>query len=134
MMSRSDYTEEPDDQWALIRWRGAVESAIRGKRGQEFLKDLLKSLDDFPEKALIAEELENDGSYCAPGVLGKSRNMDLSAIDPEDYDGVAKQFGIAPALVREIVFINDDEFSYQGMSNEQRFIAVRDWVKSQIKD
>lgn len=33
-MSRCGYSDDYD-QWALIRWRGAVESAIRGKRGQD---------------------------------------------------------------------------------------------------
>jgi hypothetical protein len=34
-MSRSGYSDDidsADDQWALIRWRGAVKSAIRGAR------------------------------------------------------------------------------------------------------
>ena len=34
-MSRSGYTDECDG-WELVRWRGAVNSAIRGKRGQAF--------------------------------------------------------------------------------------------------
>lgn len=32
-MSRSGYSEDLD-MWDLIRWRGAVKSALRGKRGQ----------------------------------------------------------------------------------------------------
>jgi len=35
-MSRSGYVDNGDiEQWDLIRWRGAVASAIRGKRGEE---------------------------------------------------------------------------------------------------
>lgn len=41
-MSRSGYTDE-DDIWAMIRWRGAVTSAIRGKRGQQALREWVAS-------------------------------------------------------------------------------------------
>lgn len=60
-MSRSGYTEDCDDNWQLIRWRGAVASAIRGKRGQAFLRELLAALDAMPEKRLIADALVFDG-------------------------------------------------------------------------
>jgi hypothetical protein len=46
---------------ACIRWQGVVKSAIRGKKGQAFLKELLSALDAMPEKKLIAEELELKG-------------------------------------------------------------------------
>ena len=38
-MNRSGYTEEGDN-WSVVRWRGAVKAAIRGKRGQAFLREL----------------------------------------------------------------------------------------------
>lgn len=60
-MSRSGYTEDCEDDWALIRWRGAVNSAIRGKRGQAFLREMLAALDVMPEKRLIAGNLVFDG-------------------------------------------------------------------------
>jgi len=47
-MSRSGYSDDCDDQWSLICWRGAVKSAIRGKRGQAFLKEMLAALDALP--------------------------------------------------------------------------------------
>jgi hypothetical protein len=56
-MSRSGYTEECEDNWQTIRWRGAVKSAIRGKRGQAFLREMLAALDAMPEKRLIAGDL-----------------------------------------------------------------------------
>lgn len=55
-MSRSGYTEDCDG-WDLIRWRGAVASAIRGKRGQAFLREALAALDAMPEKQLISHDL-----------------------------------------------------------------------------
>lgn len=45
----------------MIRWRGAVASAIRGKRGQAFLREMLAALDAMPEKRLIAGSLVFDG-------------------------------------------------------------------------
>ena len=48
-MSRSGYTDDYDDgyEWANIRWRGAVKSAIRGKRGQATLKAILDAMAVF---------------------------------------------------------------------------------------
>jgi hypothetical protein len=37
-MSRSGYSDDLEN-WSLIRWRGAVASAIRGRRGQAFLRE-----------------------------------------------------------------------------------------------
>lgn len=109
-MSRSGYTDDicDDGNWALIRWRGAVNAAIKGKRGQAMLRELRDALDAMPDKRLIANELESNGDYCALGALGAKRGVELHALDPDDYDAVAKTFGIAPALAREIVSENDD--------------------------
>jgi len=41
-MSRSGYSDDCD-VWALIRWRGAVKSAIRGARGQAMLRELIQA-------------------------------------------------------------------------------------------
>ena len=40
-MSRSGYSEDVDDNWDHIRWRGQVASAIKGKRGQRMLREML---------------------------------------------------------------------------------------------
>ncbi len=131
-MSRSGY-HDIDDGWELIKWRGMVASAIRGKRGQKLLRDLLTALDTMPEKLLIAEELEDQyGDHCALGVLGKSRGFDLASIDPEDYSQVATAFGIAECLAQEIVYMND-EYRARGETPEQRWTRMRAWVAAQIK-
>lgn len=132
-MSRSGYSEDFDDNWMLIIWRGAVASAINGKRGQAFLKDLLNAMDAMPEKKLIADELECEGAVCAIGALGRSRGLDMSKLDPEDIDTVAAAFGISGALAKETVWMNDDGGSYKETS-EQRFERMRSWVASQIKE
>lgn len=157
-MSRSGYSEDCDG-WALIRWRGAVNSAIKGARGQAFLRELAAALDAMPDKRLIADELETaDGEFCTIGVLGAARGVDMSKIDPEDREAVAAAFNIAPALAAEIVFENDEglypydfvtvevcgplrRFEQRTRSlsvpksrlEEQRWHRMRQWVESHIK-
>ena len=147
-MSRSGYGDCDGDDLALGRWRGVVASAIRGKRGQAFLREMLAALDAMPIKRLVAEELvEQSGEVCAIGAVGKARGVDMSRIDPDDYDRVAATFGIAAPLAQEIVWMNDDAFSgYDYVKNpetgeydkfpitpEIRWQKMREWVSSQIK-
>ena len=140
-MSRSVYDEDGHgDNWATICWRGAVKKAIKGKRGQDFLKEMLVALDALSNHALIANELEDHGAYCAIGAVGKARNLDMSEIDPEEHKQVAKAFSIAPALASEIMYMNDEVVSWiynaDGTrlreSSEQRFVRMRKWVLDQI--
>jgi hypothetical protein len=145
-MSRSGYSDDCDDDWSLIRWRGAVASAIRGKRGQAFLRELLNALDALPEKKLIAHRLERNGSYCALGAIGAARGLDLKALDapydcaPEDVEYIeevdhgkfVETFGVAGALLREIQYMND-EAPWAHESPEARWARVRAWVVEQLK-
>jgi hypothetical protein len=129
-MSRSDYVND-NDGLARGRWRAQVRSSIRGKRGQKLLTDLLRALDQMPEKKLIANELEtSNGELCALGVLGKARGLDMNNVDPERYEDVALLFGITEQLTRQIVFMND-EF-YDRDTPEQRYEKMRAWVRKQI--
>src|SRR5689334_19107368 len=107
-MSRSGYHEDHDDILQYGRWRAQVASAIRGKRGQAFLKEALAALDAMPDKRLIAGALVEDGEVCAIGAVGKARNIDMSGLDPEDGDGLAGVFDIARPLALEIVYMNDE--------------------------
>jgi len=132
-MSRSGYSDGCDG-WDLIRWRGAVASAIKGQRGQAFLRELLAALDALPEKRLISDALIEDGEVCAIGSVGLKRGIDMTQLDVENPDQLAKAFGIAPALVQEIEFMNDDDFSYQETTPEKRFEQMRNWVARQIKN
>lgn len=134
-MSRSGYYDDCDDNWAHIRWRGQVASAMRGKRGQAFLREILAAMDAMPVKRLITGELEIDGEVCAIGAAGRARGMDMSKIDPEDYDSVAGKFGIAAPLAQEIVFMNDENFdSYWCKTPEERFQKMRAWIVKNLKD
>lgn len=139
-MSRSGYSDDCDN---LALWRGAVDAAIHGKRGQALLRDLRDALDAMPVKRLIAGELVEDGEYCALGVLGAKRGMDMEHIDPDDSERVGKMFNIARAMAAEIVYVNDEEgaqyadvagvWRYVPESPEIRWARVRKWVDEQIK-
>lgn len=129
-MSRSGYSDDCQD-WALICWRGAVASAIRGNRGQAFLEEMLHAMATLPERKLISHDLEAGGSVCALGAVGKARGIDMKDLDPEDRDQIAKVFGIAPALAAEIVYMND-EANWRIETPEQRFERMRAWIEEQL--
>lgn len=131
-MSRSGYNDDCDD-WAIIRWRGAVASAISGARGQAMLRELLEALDAMPEKRLIAHDIVCSDGVCALGALGRKRGLDLSPLDPEDTATLASRLGVAEALVREVVFMND-EAMFTPETPDARWRRMRGWVAAQIKE
>ena len=161
-MSRSGYSDDCEN-WELIKWRGQVASATRGKRGQKLLREMLAALDAMPVKRLVAEELVNEGEVCALGALGQARGVKMEDLDPEDYEAVADRFDIAHQLAQEIVYENDEgvaEYDYidveicgpmrpwppdygrhrQTVSVRvedmpaRRWKHMRDWVAKQIKE
>ena len=158
-MSRSGYIDDCYDPLELGRWRGRVASAIRGKRGQQLLRDALAALDAMPDKRLVknflifdgygdpysdavivgADELADSfgnpmpqGGVCLLGAVGRHRNIDMSNLDPEDSESVAGAFDIADPLAREIVFMNDEAGLFRE-SPEARWQRMRDWVVAHIK-
>lgn len=151
-MSRCGYDDDlcSENQIMYINWRGAVTSAIRGRRGQAFLRELLEQMDAMPIKRLIKDDLvapdrhhlsishwgmyevEHEG-LCALGVVGKSRGIDMTRIDPEDMDSIHAPFDIANAMAREIEFINDDCGRHRE-TPEERFDRVRKWVIKNIRN
>ncbi|MEJ2800597.1 hypothetical protein WAE61_01860 [Comamonadaceae bacterium PP-2] len=112
-MSRSGYTDDPEN---LALWRGAVNRAIQGKRGQAFLRELAAAMDAMPQKTLADSSFQTaDGEFCTLGTVGAARGLDMSGLvdldDDEAYcdtDAVGKLFGIAPAMAAEIMFLNDE--------------------------
>lgn len=130
-MSRSGYN---DDCWGIemICWRGAVASAMRGKRGQSFLQEMLEAMAKLPERKLIESDLERDGSVCALGAVGRARGIDMAGIASDDRDVVANLFGIAPALAAEIVYMNDEAYWRGVETPEARFERMRRWIESEL--
>lgn len=131
-MSRSGLSDDCDDPWGFICFRGAVASAIRGRRGQAFLSELAAALDAMPVKELIAGELEADGCVCAIGSVGKARGIPMADIDPYDAERLAKTFDISEALVRELAYTNDECGRVDG-ADAERWKHVRGWVARRIK-
>lgn len=137
-MSRSGYSDDWDgDEWQTIMAMGAVASAVRGKRGQKFFRDLVEALDAMPARRLITDDLIREDStgfenVCALGALGKRRGVDLKPLDPENAHQVAAAFDISPTLAREVVHEND-EGAWSRETPEQRWTRVRAWAASKIK-
>ena len=134
-MSRSGYSDSCEG-WALIRWRGAVNAAIRGKRGQAALQEIAQALDALPEKRLAANSLATaEGDFCTLGALGRARGMDMSSIDADDREAVANAFGIAEAMAAEIMYMNDENPFFYGSSpdaGEKRWHYMRKWVADHL--
>lgn len=129
-MGRHGYSDdlEPLD---LGRWRGQVASAIRGKRGQAFLRALVSALDAMPRKELAEGKLvAEDGSVCALGCLGLAKGYGMRGVETEDYDKLGELFDIAPQLAQEVMYVND-EGGFRGFP-EERWKTVRDWAARQI--
>lgn len=141
-MSRSGYSDDCTG-WDLICWRGAVASALRGKRGQSFLIELRDALEAMPVKRLVADTLEAEGEFCTLGVLGAKRGLDMAPIDAHCRESVSRAFDIAEALAAEIVFENDERLgqfeNVDGVSKyveetpEKRWSRMHRWVLSNIK-
>lgn len=135
-MSRSDYSDDCCG-WDLICWRGAVKSALKGKRGQAALREIASALDAMPVKALSADSLVSpDGQFCTLGALGAYRGMSMADLDPYDHEGVAERFDIANAMVREIVYENDECSPYLPYPHKEtpaaRWKRMREWVEDNI--
>jgi hypothetical protein len=131
--NRSGYTDDVDN-WAALKWRGAVTSAIRGRRGQAFLREMLEALDKLPSRRLINREMESvEGEVCALGALGRQRGLDLVTLDPRDSREVAATFNVALALACEIMYVNDEDVGYwREETPEARWQRVRNWIAGQI--
>lgn len=139
-MSRSGYgdCDSGDNYWGYICWRGQVESAIRGKRGQAFFRDLVAALDAIPGKRLIQGSLNKDGEVCAIGAACSKRGIDptpFKAKEDDDYstdnhEALAAQLGIAHQLVQEVEHENDADWRE---TPEDRWKRIREWAGSKIK-
>lgn len=141
-MSRSNYSDDDDDSWDIIRWRGAVNSAIYGKRGQKFLRHLAGLLDAMPEKVLCSNEfIDEHGRVCALGLplreIGITDRALLAGVLNDCYEGdtgfLQGKLNIADALIREIMWVNDQYYYSGARPNEvRRWQVVRSWVERNL--
>ncbi len=128
---RSGYSDEID-QKDLAMWRGRVASAMRGKRGQQLLRDCLAALDEMPEKRLVADQLVDGNDVCLLGAGGRKRGIaDIDKIDPEEHDILAGKFNVASCLIQEIEHVNDEDWT-RNETPEHRFERMRRWLIENI--
>lgn len=128
-MSRSGYSDEGD---YLELYRYTVERSITGKRGQAFLRELAKGMDEMTEKRLIADELVTaTGEVCAIGVVCKARGLNTADVDFHDADAVGKLVGISRAMAAEIEYENDE--ARQDETPEKRWVRMRKWVDNNLE-
>lgn len=129
-MSRSGYSEDCDN---IGLWRGAVERAIRGKRGQAFLREMAAALDAMPVKELVAGEIVRDSEHvCAIGSVALARGLDVTELNIYCGESVGEAFGVASALALEIAYENDEAGPWRGETDAERWTRMRAWVDDQI--
>lgn len=111
-MSRSGlYEDDGENTLAYGRWRRALTSALRGNKGQAFLRELAAALDAMPVKELVSGELQSaDGCHCTLGVIGHQRGLDMAAMDVDDYGGIADALKVNAKIAQEIMWENDETF------------------------
>lgn len=91
------------------------------------------ALDLMHKKRLIPNKLiTKTGEVCALGAVGRLKGLNMSKVDPEDRDQVAKLFDIAPALAAEIAYKNDQNHGYINETPEEKWSRVRKWVDENI--
>jgi hypothetical protein len=136
-MSRSGYSDNCEN---IGLWRGAVDRAIAGKRGQAFLREMAAALDAMPVKELIADDIVRDDKHvCALGSVALARRMSVSGFDVTDAAYVGQEFGIARALAAEIAYENDErgdrwrDGKWVDETPAARWTRMRRWVEEQIR-
>ena len=130
-MSRSGYT---DDAPHLELYRANVRRTIHSKRGQQFLAELLATLDAMPEKVLIDRELmDAGGAVCAIGAVCKARGMDVSRVDYDNPEAVGNVVGISRIMAAEIEYENDEgNWRERYETPEQRWERMRKWAEDHL--
>jgi len=138
-VSRSGYNEYDDgDDNAITLYRGRVGNAIKGERGQAFLRELVAALDAMPVKELAADVLVADGQCCAIGAVAIARGYDPATLPThdaicDDAEPLANIMGISETLTREIMFWNDDDRYRSAVTDATRWTRMRRWAVENLR-
>jgi hypothetical protein len=136
-MTRLYYYDDDLDYFQEGLIAGALRSAIRGKRGQQFLRDLVQALDALPSPELAAGALEDEktGCCCAFGAVRRFRGADAVPLwfhpMEEDMtpDNLAEPFNVSKTLAWAVVQANEDGMIGNDESKRRlRWKQVRDWA------
>lgn len=145
-MSRSGLNEADfysvEDVLQYGRFRGQIQSAIRGKRGQGFFQAVVEALDAMPEMVTsdyyqdggerVYDSIgDKDGNVCVLGALAMHRGLPTD-LDAEDHSKLGETFNIAHQLAQEVMYMNDEYFD-RGHTPEQRWTEMRAWALSKIR-
>lgn len=130
---RISYSEDEDFPGQFELWQGNCERSLRGKAGQEELRELRTALLAMPEKRLIADALEDEeGGICAIAAYGKHKGIDLSKFDVDyETDEVGIAAGMPKLVAWKVVEMNDVEF--RRLTPERRYEKMLAWVESKLK-
>jgi len=136
-MSRLYEGDDDWEPWMNGQRAGALRSAIRGRRGQQFLRDLVNALDALPEPELSAGALEDKetGCCCAFGAVRRHRGAESVPLGfhpmEEDVtpDHLTEPFDVSRALAWEVVEAKEgwSKSNLPG-ARRQRFKDVRRWA------
>jgi hypothetical protein len=137
-MSRyCDFDDHDYEPWMEGQAAGALRNAIRGRRGQRLLRDLIAGLDALPVQELAAGALKDSetGCVCALGAVRLQRGADAVPLrfDPTDPDvdwrDLAEPFDISEILANAVVSQNEYGFKCNDeQSRRRRWRRVRDWA------
>lgn len=135
-------------------WWHNIDLAIKGKRGQKALRELLQALEAVPGHVLVRDYLADDerGVACAVGAYaaykriatGKANSWGeaLHALrqqygyEPDGYEmGVIgkAETGMTTTLAQHLAYQND-EGHWRAKTPEELWQVTYDWVKSQLVD
>ena len=130
---RINYTDEEDHPGQFELWQANCERSLRGKLGQQELRELRAALLEMSDKRLILVALqEEDGGVCAVGAYAKYKGFDLSIFDPEEETAeVGIEAGMPRLVAWKVVEVNDLQFSH--LTEEQRYEKMLAWVESKIE-
>ena len=139
-MSRSGYTDDWDgDNWQMIMANGAYQKAVKGKRGQAFLREALAVLEAMETKELVEDTLQEDGAYCVLGAVGAARGLNLDEINTNNYPQLSQVFNISKTLARQLMHENDEWVEWRvGMTpaeeRHKRWLAVHRYLSMSIRN
>ena len=146
-----DGPDGPEEQWAWIRFRGQVASAIRGRRGQATLKQAAEAMERLPRRQLITGELCDGTGVCVVGAViyddfkskglspkaawnklrGLSRKIGRDAYEIEEY--AVKELGFTRALANEVQFENDEGAGF-GLDPRASYSGMLGWLRRMTSD
>lgn len=139
-MARSGYSDDCEN---IELYRGAVRRALRGRRGQRALRDLLAALDSMTVRELGSGTFQRGTCPCTLGVLALHRGVDVDDLEPSEYgpddygvvdrDDVGERFDVAPSMAAEVMYMND-EACWHSETPEERWTRMRGWVASNIRE